>query len=278
MLREVLYYIFDVTYRLHIHAKHIVRRPAATVIFIHGLGDSGAMWDNLVAQLPSKVNYLVVDLLGFGKSAYPKWTSYSLHTQALSIAKTCKKTKLPGPYILVGHSLGSLVAVEFALNFPKKVKRLILCAPPIYRGQVSDDITPSKQETLLHTLYEAMLRRPNDLARAWKIAKKLGVIKESAQINDSTLRALTESLRLSIMSQNTRKDILKVTKPITIIRGAFDPLVIGANIQRAAAQKPTIKIVTIPASHIVNKRYEKEILRALTAAQPTGQTKQSNQP
>lgn len=278
MLREVLYYIFDVTYRLHIHAKHIVRRPAATVIFIHGLGDSGAMWDNLVAQLPSKVNYLVVDLLGFGKSAYPKWTSYSVHTQALSIAKTCKKTKLPGPYILVGHSLGSLVAVEFALNFPKKVKRLILCAPPIYRGQVSDDITPSKQETLLHTLYEAMLRRPNDLARAWKIAKKLGVIKESAQINDSTLRALTESLRLSIMSQNTRKDILKVTKPITIIRGAFDPLVIGANIQRAAAQKPTIKIVTIPASHIVNKRYEKEILRVLTAAQPTGQTKQSNQP
>lgn len=278
MLREVLYYIFDVTYRLHIHAKHIVRRPAATVIFIHGLGDSGAMWDNLVAQLPSKVNYLVVDLLGFGKSAYPKWTSYSVHTQALSIAKTCKKTKLPGPYILVGHSLGSLVAVEFALNFPKKVKRLILCAPPIYRGQASDDITPSKQETLLHTLYEAMLRRPNDLARAWKIAKKLGVIKESAQINDSTLRALTESLRLSIMSQNTRKDILKVTKPITIIRGAFDPLVIGANIQRAAAQKPTIKIVTIPASHIVNKRYEKEILRALTAAQPTGQTKQSNQP
>lgn len=275
MLRDILYRLFGITFDLNIYTKRNTKKSATSYIFVHGLGDTGAMWDDLITQLPDATNYLVVDLLGFGKSVRPRWTTYSVATQSSSLAKTCRKAHFQGPYTIIGHSLGSLVAVEFALRFPSQVNRLILCAPPIYQGirPESNDRSPTRQEVVLRSLYEQVLKRPKDIVRAWSLAKKLGLLKESAHLDASTLRAFTSSLRVSILNQNTKIDILKVKKPITIIRGMFDPLVVGVNLEHAAAQKSSINVVTIPAGHILNKRYEKEILRVLTATKPTKHTK-----
>jgi cis-3-alkyl-4-acyloxetan-2-one decarboxylase len=82
---------------------------------------------------------IVVDLLGFGDSPKPDWATYDARTQAQSLAKTLLGLGLTQRVVLVGHSMGSLVAVEFAKRYPALVKALVLCSPPLYNVDPRDD-------------------------------------------------------------------------------------------------------------------------------------------
>ena len=73
----------------------------ATLVFLHGLGNSGRTWDEVAAKLPDDINLVIVDLLGFGDSPQPNWAVYSAKTQAKSLAKTLLANGVFGKVILV---------------------------------------------------------------------------------------------------------------------------------------------------------------------------------
>ncbi len=76
------------------------------VAFLHGLGATGAVWAHLTELVDRRV--LVPDLPGHGKSA--PLPHYSFATIADAVARV-----LPdGPLVLVGHSLGGVIALELA--------------------------------------------------------------------------------------------------------------------------------------------------------------------
>ena len=57
-----------IPYRLSVRYKRLRRPFTTTYVLIHGLADTGALWQPLLAQLPKQSNYIVVDLLGHGES------------------------------------------------------------------------------------------------------------------------------------------------------------------------------------------------------------------
>jgi len=76
------------------------------VLFLHGLGATGAVWAHLTELVDRRV--LVPDLPGHGKSA--PLPHYSFETIAAAVARVLP----PGPLVIAGHSLGGVIALELA--------------------------------------------------------------------------------------------------------------------------------------------------------------------
>ncbi len=99
------------------------------IVLLHGKNFSGYYWEQTANDLVKK-NYRVIipDQIGFGKSSKPESYQYSfpqlaLNTKSLLDSLNIKK------YDVVGHSMGGMVAVTFAVNYSASVDKLILINP-----------------------------------------------------------------------------------------------------------------------------------------------------
>jgi pimeloyl-ACP methyl ester carboxylesterase len=100
-------------------------KPA--IMLIHGLGDEADSWRHLIPRLRPYYRVLALDLPGFGRSRTRSSSSLKQHTQA--VLRLLEKT---GPAVLVGSSMGGIIAEAGAFARPDRVKGLILldgCLP-----------------------------------------------------------------------------------------------------------------------------------------------------
>jgi pimeloyl-ACP methyl ester carboxylesterase len=99
-----------------------------TVVLMHGRNFFGAYWAPTIRALGQHGYRVVVpDQIGFGKSSKPD-VPHSLHLHALNM-RTLLDALGVDKASVVGHSLGGMMAVRFALMFPQRVDRLVLEAP-----------------------------------------------------------------------------------------------------------------------------------------------------
>lgn len=113
------------------HEKVGASDTNTAVIFLHGLTGSRRQWDDAYRSLSDDYSSYFVDLLGFGYSVKPK-ADYTLdhHVDALHefIEREVKEEQI----VLVGHSLGAIVALGYAVRYPDAVSKIILLALPYY--------------------------------------------------------------------------------------------------------------------------------------------------
>src|SRR5262249_58267077 len=57
---------------------------------------------------------------------------YSIGTEVAAVDETLKRLGVRVPVDFVGHSLGALIALQFALEHPAKVRTLTLAEPPAF--------------------------------------------------------------------------------------------------------------------------------------------------
>jgi pimeloyl-ACP methyl ester carboxylesterase len=241
-----------VPYKLNVRHQKIKSKEFTTYLFIHGLGATASIWDEIIDQLPADSNVFAADMLGFGESPSPEWEKYDVGLQARMLYSAYKKLNTNGKLVLVGHSLGSLVAIEYAIKYPQKVSRLILCSPPIYRNDSEN--SKFEYEKLLLKLYAEFAEDKEKLIKLYQFGKK-SKIDPTVSVNESNVDALSESLNASIINQNSINDIKNISVPINIVYGIFDPVVITANINQLAKDMPNIKVSKVAASHTINKAY-----------------------
>ena len=251
-----------IPYALHVRKKRLRKRTSVTYIFIHGLGDTGELWEPLLKKLPENVNYVTVDLLGFGDSKKPEWARYNATMQARSLLMTFTRLGIVGDVVVIGHSLGGLVAVEVAYRYPLYVRKLVLCSPPIYDSDFSPSTKKLHQDTLNH-LYRDVSKSPNLVMNAYALGKRLRIVNQSLKVTPETLPAFMSSLQASIVNQNTLKLIGQLKMPIVIIDGLFDVLTVNQVLKEIAKNNDNIQLITINTSHIINKTYAKKILEVL---------------
>nr|AFU81773.1 1-hexene synthase 2 [1-hexene ORF2 expression construct pBbS7k-hexORF2] len=102
------------------------------VLCIHGILEQGLAWQEVALPLAAQ-GYRVVapDLFGHGRSSHLEMvTSYSSLTFLAQIDRVIQE--LPDqPLLLVGHSMGAMLATAIASVRPKKIKELILVELPL---------------------------------------------------------------------------------------------------------------------------------------------------
>ncbi|KAJ9157565.1 Alpha beta hydrolase fold protein [Pleurostoma richardsiae] len=126
------------------------------LICLHGLGGSTETFTPLLPLLPQSFNVVRVDFPGFGKTplpAPPARVSVEGHVADLHhLITSLQAAALPaapaaaaaGPVVLVGHSLGAIVALQYAARSPEGVAGLLLLGA----GRAAGHIPAARQRML----------------------------------------------------------------------------------------------------------------------------------
>lgn len=99
-----------------------------TVLLLHGKNFYGSYWDNTIkALMGTGFRVVVPDQIGFGKSSKPD-IHYSFDLMAATTTQLLDHLGV-GQVVVVGHSMGGMVAVRFVRTYPQRVTQLILEDP-----------------------------------------------------------------------------------------------------------------------------------------------------
>ena len=258
----ILYRWLKLPYTLHVTEFLSPKRPKATFILIHGIGNSAKAWEDLIPLLPKNIRVIGIDLLGFGKSPKPSWGKYDAKAQARSVGATLIKLRLFQQPTLVGHSLGSLVAVEVAKRYPLLVKQLVLCSPPFYENTDAKRKL-LKRDEILKNLYRRARKYPQTLETLSPLIVKLGLATKGLDINSGNIAAYYAALESSIVNQTALDDAATLKLPTTILYGTLDPVVISSHIRKLAKNRPNITAKKIVTGHEIMGRYTKFVAKEI---------------
>ena len=100
-----------------------------TVMLLHGKNFNGAYWERTAKDLSAKgFRVIIPDQIGFGKSSKPQNYQFSFSQLAENTKAVLDQLKIDRTIVL-GHSMGGMVATRFALLYPERVQKLILENP-----------------------------------------------------------------------------------------------------------------------------------------------------
>jgi pimeloyl-ACP methyl ester carboxylesterase len=108
----------------------IIYTPNRTAVLLHGKNLCGVTWEATVRVLISSgYRVIIPDQIGFCKSSEPAAYQFSLQQLALNTKSLLDSLKITSPLTMMGHSLGGMLAIRFALMYPSIVSQLVLVNP-----------------------------------------------------------------------------------------------------------------------------------------------------
>ncbi|CAG9210570.1 Beta-ketoadipate enol-lactone hydrolase [Paraburkholderia sabiae] len=111
-----------------------------TVVLIHGVGMNQSVWAPQIDALTAAYQVIVYDMLGHGASALPT-PAPTLDEYASQLEALLDAMKIERAHV-VGHSMGALVALEFALTHPQRTLS-VAALNAVY------DRTPAQREAVM---------------------------------------------------------------------------------------------------------------------------------
>ena len=246
-------------------ANYVHRGSGTPVILIHGLAASLHDWDDLIPELPvhGYAGY-ALDLLGHGDS--PKLDSrvYQMDWVFEHFFSWMKSLRLTEPAILIGHSLGGHVALEYARRVSAWTRGLVLVNPFYSRTQLPLLI----RKTYSHTnLSEFVIR---NVPESWF---RFFVDVSSAAMGHSVgaLRSLPERIREQTILDYKRTapgvyhipsaisdltdHLHEINTPALILWGDRDKTLAPASFLRLVKELPKARGEVLHAGHVPHQSH-----------------------
>lgn len=240
------------------------RKP--TIVFLHGIAATSRTWIELEHRLDyGTYRVIALDLLGFGESPMPEHAAYTPEEHTSYIHRTLRANGVKRPYMIVGHSMGSLLAVHYATRWPREVRRMILASMPLY---LPASLTPSRRHKDINTLYQNaytfFLTHKKFTVEGARVVRKVLQLKDGIDITEKNWQAFSRSLKYTIQQQRTYRELGELSLPMTLIYGSRDEFAIRRNVERVASEYANIDVVeVIGADHVVDARMAQAIIDEL---------------
>ncbi|MDB5725181.1 MAG: 3-oxoadipate enol-lactone hydrolase [Novosphingobium sp.] len=234
------------------------------LIFVHGMAGDRRDWDRLVAALPAELATLRYDLRGFGQSDTRDGTAYSHSDDLLAVMDARGITSAA----LVGLSMGGGVALNFALNRPERVSRLVLVSPAITGWEWSDE-------------WKAQWRGVTEAARAgdlplarrrWFDHPMFTVLRENPALADELRQSLEGYLGRQWVRDWQRDELPDIGRlhtlamPCLLLTGARDVADLRLIADVLAAAAPDVRRIDYAdAGHMLHAERTAEVAAAVRA-------------
>jgi pimeloyl-ACP methyl ester carboxylesterase len=108
-------------YNLH----YIDEGQGDTILFVHGTPSWSFDFRNIIKKLRTDFRCVAIDHIGFGLSDKPEHYNYSTQNHSKTLEKFVFKKQLDN-ITLVVHDFGGPVGLNFAIQFPDRIKNLIV--------------------------------------------------------------------------------------------------------------------------------------------------------
>ena len=220
------------------------------LLLIMGLSYPSYMWHRSRPILAERFRTIALDNRGVGQSDAPPGV-YSIALMASDAAAVLDAAGVESAHVF-GVSMGGMIAQEFALQYPHRVRSLILgctaaggphavqAEPEALQALLRRDVTPEEaKETIIPFIYDPATPRERideDMAIRMKWYP--------------TARGYMGQLQ-GIFGWESYSRIAQIEAPTLVIHGETDRLVPAANARLIAEKIPGAKLVLIPnAGHI----------------------------
>ncbi len=205
-----------------------------TVVLFHGKNFNGFYWKDVISKLTAQgFRVIVPDQIGWGKSDKPN-VHYSFHLLAQNNKKLLDSLKIERA-IVIGHSMGGMLATRFALMFSETVSKLIL-ENPIGLEDYRTFIPYTPFENLLKgeqaQTYDSMKTYQQTYYTAWKPEYEQYVQAQAESLikPDFPQTAVANALTsLMIYEQPVVYEFKNLKTPTLLIIGQEDRTVVGKN-------------------------------------------------
>ena len=221
------------------------------MLLIMGLGYPSVMWYRTRPLLAARYRTIALDNRGVGRSDIPPGP-YPIALMASDAAAVLDASGFESAHVY-GVSMGGMIAQEFALQYPKRVRSLILgCTaaggPHAVRAEpeITEFLLARKNESQ-EAAAEASVPFIYDSATAReRIDEDLAIRKEWFPKPEAYMAQLQ-----GILSWEAYSRLDQISAPTLVIHGLSDRLVPAANGKLIADRIPGAKLVLLPnASHI----------------------------
>ena len=268
--------------KLDVHGPHGLKQAYAytggkpfdpalpCVVFIHGAMHDHSGW-TLLARWCAHHGHsvLAVNQPGHGRSEGPPLQSVEAladWTLALLAAAGVQQ-----PATLVGHSMGTLIALEAAARAPERVARLVLLGTA-YPMKVSDALlstareAPQKAIDMVNALsISTPASKPSYPGPGMWVHGSNRALMSNQQALSSELNLFEHDFRLCDAYAGGAEAMAKVKCPVTLITGARDQMTPPkATKELAAALKA--QVVTVPTGHHLMAEAPDAVLAGLRSA------------
>ena len=253
-----------------------------TLFLIHGHTGNVEEWYFQVFYFEKDYKVIAIDLRGHGKSQIDeKEMNFNDLAEDLNIFLEKKGIS---KIILIGHSMGGMIAQLFTLNYPEKVKKLVLISTT--PGSPPRKIPESYLEYMRATEVPKLIEMTSKLASIpidkisperrdfYKKLQQWSLIRRAKAIsNDTYIKYLLASSNFDVRSL-----LNKITVPTLIISGDKDKLVQIKNSKLLNEKIPNSKLVTLTeCGHAPQREYFKKFNEILSKFLK-GEIKVSNNP
>jgi pimeloyl-ACP methyl ester carboxylesterase len=141
------------------------------LVFVHGVACHRDFWGPQISRFAPEHRVVAVDLRGHGESEAPK-QPYTIQVFADDLAWLCAQLDIERP-VVVGHSLGGLIALELAGAHPERPGAVVLIDSVLLPGvkrpdvvrQLVRDLRGPDPATALRAYFEGFFAPHDDQAR-----------------------------------------------------------------------------------------------------------------
>lgn len=239
------------------------KHPRLTVIFLHGISATSATWRTTIRQLSANpdfenVRFIALDLLGFGKSLQANWLDYDYLDYEKALDNTLKHLKISSPIVLIGHSMGSLIAANYAVNYNSNFNlvNLILVSPPVLMSEELAKL-PDKVYT---KSYGSLYRLAKDEPAIEVVAN---FVQRFSSFSSRYIKtpAFERSMDNIILNPENYHTFTKIRIPTLILHGHFDPLVMRSNLKKiATANSQYVRFISVIGHHDISTQKRNKIM------------------
>ena len=258
---------------------YLERGDGPPVVLLHGNAVTQADFSacGLMDRLAQHHRVIAFDRPGFGRSTRPRDRLWTPAAQADLLRGALERLSVEQP-VVVGHSMGTMVAMAMALNYPQDVRSLVLIggyyypslrldalltapvALPVLGDAMRYTVTALSSRALLDNMAKAMFS-PQDVP-----ANFFPVLSREMMLRPVQLRANAEDAAFMVPAANAMSSRYhELSMPVTLIAGEKDKVVaMESQSVRLHDELPHSTLHTVPeAGHMVHYLAQDLIMKAV---------------